>query len=99
MVEVAGPFHKRARRRTMIDTILAPLDGSQLAEHGLDTACKLARETGATLLLLTATPFSVLADSDGRKKERIALQKRQQYLQRRRQLLESQGFTVRGAHR
>ncbi|HVA90889.1 MAG TPA: universal stress protein [Chloroflexota bacterium] len=79
----------------MIDTILTPLDGSRLAEHGLDTACKLARETGATLLLLTATPFSILADSDEREKERIALRKRQRYLQRRRQSLESEGFTVR----
>ncbi|HVC79851.1 MAG TPA: universal stress protein [Chloroflexota bacterium] len=79
----------------MIDTILTPLDGSRLAEHGLATACKLARETGATLLLLTATPFSLLADSAAREKERIALRKRQRYLQRRRQSLESQGFTVR----
>ncbi|HXT35742.1 MAG TPA: universal stress protein [Chloroflexota bacterium] len=79
----------------MIDTILIPLDGSPLAEQGLHTARGLARETGAALLLLTARPFSMLSGADEREKERIALRKTQQYLQRTRQALESQGFTVR----
>jgi nucleotide-binding universal stress UspA family protein len=79
----------------MIETILAPLDGSSLAEQGLSTACTLARETGATLLLLTATPFSLLSSSDDREQERIALRNRQRYLQKTRRSLESQGLIVR----
>jgi len=44
------------KRRRTIGTILVPLDGSPLAEQALPHACRLARATGAGLLLVRATP-------------------------------------------
>lgn len=42
----------------MIRTILVPLDGSELAEQALPHAGRLARLTGAELVLLRAAPFA-----------------------------------------
>jgi nucleotide-binding universal stress UspA family protein len=41
----------------MIKKILVPLDGSVLAEQALPSASTLARQSGATLVLLRAVPF------------------------------------------
>jgi nucleotide-binding universal stress UspA family protein len=41
----------------MLRTILVPLDGSPLAEQALPHACRLARQTGADLVLLRAAPY------------------------------------------
>ena len=41
----------------MIKTILVPLDGSDVAEQGLAAACRIAAETGATLLLVRSVLY------------------------------------------
>lgn len=48
----------------MIRTILVPLDGSPLAEHGLPPACRIARETNAGLLLVRAVHPPANAEQD-----------------------------------
>lgn len=63
----------------MIKTILVPLDGSPLAEQGLQAACSVAREAGATLVLVRAVPFYALTHDD-EINEAAALQKAQKYL-------------------
>lgn len=78
----------------MIKTVLVPLDGSQLAERGLLAACRLARETGATLVLMRAVQFY----GDTNENEAMELEvvrEAQQYLQALEQRLERDGFTVR----
>jgi nucleotide-binding universal stress UspA family protein len=48
----------------MLRTILAALDGSRLAEFALAHACRLARQTGATILLVrVAPPFTMVSES------------------------------------
>ena len=42
----------------MVRSILVPLDGSEVAEQALPRACRLARLTGAELVLLRAAPFA-----------------------------------------
>jgi nucleotide-binding universal stress UspA family protein len=41
----------------MIRKVLVPLDGSPTAEQGLGAACRIAAESGATLLLVRAVPY------------------------------------------
>jgi nucleotide-binding universal stress UspA family protein len=71
----------------MSGTILVPLDGSALAEEGLQAACRVARETKASLLLATAVPFSAAAGSTERAQERIALADAKQHLRYHQQML------------
>jgi nucleotide-binding universal stress UspA family protein len=48
----------------MIRTMLAALDGSRLAELALAQAGRLARQTGATILLVrVAPPFTTVSES------------------------------------
>ena len=78
----------------MIKTVLVPLDGSQFAEQGLLAACRMARETGATLVLVRAVQFY----GDTNENEAMELEvvrEAQQYLHALKQRLESDGFTVR----
>jgi nucleotide-binding universal stress UspA family protein len=42
----------------MVTRILVPLDGSQLAEHALAVAAKLARSSDGTLILIQALPMT-----------------------------------------
>ncbi|MDB5075398.1 MAG: UspA domain protein [Chloroflexi bacterium] len=79
----------------MIGTILVPLDGSPLAQQGVYAACRVARETGAELLLLTAVPFSVHAGADERRKELAALAEARQHLLYHQQAVAQTGITAR----
>ena len=47
----------------MIKTILVPLDGSAVAEQGLVAACRIARETGAALLLLRSVVYFAVEEA------------------------------------
>jgi nucleotide-binding universal stress UspA family protein len=71
----------------MLTKILAPLDGTPLAEAGLLWAEKAARRSGASLHLLTVIDPS-LADVERRSKEAEA------YLQSRRDQLKNKGLTA-----
>jgi nucleotide-binding universal stress UspA family protein len=72
----------------MLSKILAPLDGTPLAEAGLLWAEKAARRSGAALHLLTVVD-PALADVETRNKEAEA------YLQSRRDHLKNTGLTAR----
>ena len=84
----------------MIDTILVPLDGSSLAEQALPYACRVARQTGAELVLARAAPHaaeSAISRSDlhaavlGR---RVTLRDAERYLEARGSELQGQGLRV-----
>jgi nucleotide-binding universal stress UspA family protein len=77
----------------MIKTILVPLDGSSLAEQGLAAACRIARETGATLLLVRAV-FYFAMEEESRGEETRDLREAREYLDRVQQALAQQGFAV-----
>ena len=76
----------------MIKTILVPLDGSPVAEQGLAAACRIARETGATLLLVRSVVYFA-AEATGEDEGRD-LQEAREYLGRVKRDLEGQGFAV-----
>jgi hypothetical protein len=48
----------------MLRTILVRLDGSPMAEQGLTSACRLARETGATPSLVRGVLYFTLDPMD-----------------------------------
>jgi nucleotide-binding universal stress UspA family protein len=75
-------------------TILVPLDGSPLAEQALPPACRLARQTGASLVLLRAAPHSPHASGDA-SPLRVTVRDAEAYLRPLQQGLVQQGFTVR----
>ncbi len=77
----------------MRDTILVPLDGSAIAEEGLISACRLARQTGAVLWLMRAVSFGAL-DLDVERGEGRRVQEAMAYLQAVREDLARQGFTA-----
>ena len=77
----------------MINTILVPLDGSEVAEQGLAAACRIAVEGGATLHLVRALPYSALEEGV-RLQERRELREAREYLSRVTRDLERQGLTV-----
>jgi nucleotide-binding universal stress UspA family protein len=78
----------------MINTILVPLDGSQLAEQGLVAACRLARRSDATIVLVRAVAFYAI-DHQEESAEFQALAEAERYLEDTRRRLAEQGFTVR----
>src|SRR5213596_2585225 len=71
----------------MLSKLLAPLDGTPLAEAGLLWAEKAAQRSGTSVHLLTVVDPS-LGDVETRRKEAEA------YLQSRRDLLKNKGLTV-----
>jgi len=74
-------------------TILVPLDGSKIAEEGLVSACRLARETGATLWLMRAvSPNAPELGVPGI--EQHAVQQATAYLHAVQENLRRQGFTA-----
>jgi nucleotide-binding universal stress UspA family protein len=79
----------------MAGTILVPLDGSPLAEQGVHAACRVAIETRAELLLLTAVTFATHAGAAERAKERLALADAWQYLEYQQQSAARYGLEVR----
>jgi len=76
----------------MIKTILVPLDGSPVAEQGLAAACRIARGTGAALLLMRSVVY--FAAETTREDEGRDLQEAREYLDTVRRDLERQGFAV-----
>ena len=78
----------------MLHTILVPLDGSPVAEQGLAPACRLARETGATLSLVRGV-FYFAVDSKNREADRVAAREAKGYLGTMRDTLARDGFAVR----
>jgi nucleotide-binding universal stress UspA family protein len=78
----------------MARTILVPLDGSPLAEQGVHTACRVAIETDAEILLLTAVSFSARAGAAERTKERVALADARQYLAYQQQSIARYGIVA-----
>lgn len=78
----------------MLHTILVPLDGSPVAEQGLPPACRLAKETGATLLLVRGV-FYFAVDSKNREADRAAAREAGGYLGTVRAGLARDGFAVR----
>jgi nucleotide-binding universal stress UspA family protein len=79
--------------RTMIHNILVPLDGSPVAEQGLTSACRLAKETGATLSLVRGVPYFILDPKD-READRAAVREARAYLGTMQDNLVREGFTV-----
>jgi len=77
----------------MISTILVPLDGSPFAEQSLAAGCRIARETGATLLLVRAIYYGLMRENE--RAERHALADTRSYMAEQEHLLRAQGFTVR----
>ncbi len=77
----------------MLQTILVPLDGSPVAEQGLTSACRLAKETGATLSLVRGV-FYVAVEPKNQEANRVAVREARQYLDRMRDTLTRDGFTV-----
>ena len=77
----------------MTHTILVPLDGSPVAESGLRSACKLARDSGATLYLMRTTMFFA-GDRSTYAEERRSLHEAQDYLAALERDLQTRGFEV-----
>ena len=77
----------------MIKTILVPLDGSPVAEQGLAAACRVARETGAALLLVRSVVYFAVEEAT-REEEGRDLREAREYLDKVRQDLERQGFAA-----
>lgn len=77
----------------MIRTILVPLDGSAVAEQGLVAARRIAKETGATLLLVRAVVYFGVEETS-RENEARDLRDARAYLDRIEQDLIAQGFSV-----
>jgi len=77
----------------MIKTILVPLDGSAVAEQGLAAACRIARETGAALLLMRSVVYFGVEEAT-REEEGRDLRTAREYLDGVGQDLERQGFAA-----
>ncbi len=77
----------------MKNKILVPLDGSPAAESGLRSACKLARDSGATIYLLRTTMFFA-GDRSTYAEERRTLHEAKDYLAALELDLHSRGFDV-----
>ena len=77
----------------MIKTILVPLDGSPVAEQGLVAACRIARETGAALLLVRSVVYFAVEEAT-REEERRDVREAREYLDTVQRDLERQGFAV-----
>lgn len=77
-----------------MNTILIPLDGSPLAEQALPPACRLARATGATLLLVQGVAFEGISRQQ-EAEERAVVTGAVQYLAATELRLRGEGFTVR----
>jgi nucleotide-binding universal stress UspA family protein len=77
----------------MTNTILVPLDGSPAAESGLRSACKLARNSGATIYLMRTTMFFA-GDRSTYAEERRTLREAKDYLAALELDLHSRGFDV-----
>jgi len=77
----------------MIKTILVPLDGSSVAEQGLAAACRIARGTGAALLLMRSVVYFAVEEAT-REDEGRDLQEAREYLDTVKRDLERQGLAV-----
>jgi nucleotide-binding universal stress UspA family protein len=77
----------------MIKTILVPLDGSPRAEQALPHARRLARMTGAGLVLVRAAPHAPLSGAPA-SALRITVRDADAYLEPLRQQLRADGFTA-----
>ena len=75
----------------MIKTILVPLDGSELAEQGLAAACRIAAESGATLLLVRSVLYFAVEEGV-RSEETHDLLEAREYLCRVQRDLERHGL-------
>ncbi len=78
----------------MIDKILVPLDGSEIAEQGLVAACRVARQTHATIVLVRAVAFYAV-ERDEESAEHLAVAEADRYLRALRLRLLGEGFTAR----
>src|ERR1035437_1760357 len=78
----------------MLRTILVPLDGSPVAEQGLKSACRLAKETGATLSLVRSVLYFTL-EPKSQKADRVAVREAREYLRSMQDNLEREGFAAR----
>ncbi len=76
----------------MLNKILVPLDGSELAERALTYATALAGATGANLLLVRAAFSHTLAGVDPRERQLGALHEAEAYLQQTATKLRDAGF-------
>jgi nucleotide-binding universal stress UspA family protein len=77
----------------MASIILVPLDGSATAEQGLSAACRIASDTGATILLVRAVLYFGVG-GDLRSDESVELREAIAYLDTLRQELEQKGLIV-----
>ncbi len=77
----------------MTNAILVPLDGSPLAESGLRSACKLARDSGATIYLIRTTMFFA-GDRSTYAEEKRSLHEAKDYLAALELDLRGRGFDV-----
>src|ERR1700682_5497122 len=66
--------------KDMLNKILVPLDGSELAERGLTYATALATSTGAQLVLLRAAQSHTRIGVDSRERLAGAIQEAELYL-------------------
>lgn len=78
----------------MLQTVLVPLDGSPLAEQGLTPACRLAKETGATLSLVRGVSYLAVGAKQ-QEADRVAVREAREYLRTVQGGLTREGFTVR----
>jgi nucleotide-binding universal stress UspA family protein len=78
----------------MANPILVPLDGSPVAELGLHSARRLARDSGATIHLMRTTMFFA-GERGTYAEERRSLREAQEYLAGMEDLLRGQGLAVR----
>jgi nucleotide-binding universal stress UspA family protein len=76
----------------MLNKILVPLDGSELAERALTYATALAGATGANLLLVRAAFSHTLAGVDPRERQLGAVAEAEAYLQQLATKLRDRGF-------
>jgi nucleotide-binding universal stress UspA family protein len=76
-------------------TILVPLDGSLLADQGLAAACRMAKNTNAELLLLSAVAISAAAGRTEREREHAALDDTNVYLHSQKQVAAAAGVCAR----
>jgi nucleotide-binding universal stress UspA family protein len=77
----------------MLNKILVPLDGSALAEQALAPASALARQSGATLVLMRAVPFFA-ATGEQMALERASIADASAYLQAQQERLIAGGLAV-----
>lgn len=80
----------------MIHRILVALDGSHLAEHALAHACRLARQTGAVLVLVRAAPFTTISENLASPASGT-VREAERYLDAVRERLTKEGYSVRTA--